>query len=42
MTEIDQCVFKDNSTHWVRLNYIRATLALLGWLAALKALSLSG
>jgi hypothetical protein len=27
---------------WVRLNYLRAALALLGWLAALRALSLSG
>jgi hypothetical protein len=29
------------ATHWIQLDYVRAALSLAGWLAALKALSLS-
>jgi len=28
------------ASQWVSLNYVRATLTLVGWLAALKAFSL--
>jgi magnesium-transporting ATPase (P-type) len=30
------------ASRWMALNYVRAALTLMGWLAALKALSLSG
>jgi hypothetical protein len=32
----------DAAAQWVRLNYVRAAVAFVAWLAALKALSLSG
>ena len=30
------------ASHWIAFNYVRAALALIGWLAALRALSLPG
>jgi hypothetical protein len=30
------------ASQWMALNHVRAALALIGWLAALKALSLPG